>query len=255
MKDVVSPGKPVKDMSMAKRLGWTTGGVAAIGVLAICTGLFSSCGFSPEKRIDPQKEAAASGVSEKEKRSPESIRKILVAPFADMTALHGEKQTVFCPFCLSSFTTEKVEDEAADILTQLLVLAVEKRGRHEVMSVDAPPRGDSPGAAIPKKERPHLLALGKAVGADAVLAGHVYRFVERKGTDYSVESPASVLFDIDLVRVADGHTLWSARVDETQKSLMENLFSLGTFMERRGKWVPAAELSRHGMEKAVQGLP
>lgn len=221
----------------------------------ICTLLTLSCASQHKKTPDPQKQDTASAVPVKDKQSPESIGKIVVAPFADMTALHGENQTVFCPFCLSSFTTGKVEAEAAQKLREISVSAVKTLGRHEVLLNDMPSSGDDDGAASLKKERVYLMALGKAAGADAVLAGHVYRFIERKGADYAVESPASVLFDLDLIRIADGHTIWSAHVDETQKSLMENLFSFKTFMEHKGKWVPAVELSRHGIEKAIKSLP
>ncbi len=70
---------------------------------------------------------------------------------------------------------------------------------------------------------------GRRHGADGVLVGFVYRYKERVGKAYGVESPASVAFDIHLIRVADGRTIWSAHFDETQQSLGDNLFKLGSF--------------------------
>jgi hypothetical protein len=42
--------------------------------------------------------------------------------------------------------------------------------------------------------------VGKTFGADAVLIGQVYRWRDRVGADFGVKSPASVAFDLSLIR-------------------------------------------------------
>ncbi len=80
------------------------------------------------------------------------------------------------------------------------------------------------------------------------MVGHIYRFRERIGTRYSVDSPASVAFDIPLISVKNGRILWVDHLDETQRSLSENLFQLGTFLRRKGTWITAEEMAISGLE-------
>ena len=67
---------------------------------------------------------------------------------------------------------------------------------------------------------------GRKLGADAVMVGHIYRFVDRVGGKYAAESPASVAFDLHIVRTADARVLWTGVFDETQKPLTDNLFNI-----------------------------
>src|SRR4030042_4181430 len=50
--------------------------------------------------------------------------------------------------------------------------------------------------------------VGKTFNADAVLAGYIYRWRERVGKDYAAESPASVCFDLQLIRPHAGVIIW-----------------------------------------------
>ena len=79
-----------------------------------------------------------------------------------------------------------------------------------------------------------LRDVGSELGAEGVVAGYVYRFRERKGVSYTVEQPASVAFEIHLLRVSDGALVWRGTFDKTQSSLMENLFSFPRFFGERG---------------------
>ena len=62
-------------------------------------------------------------------------------------------------------------------------------------------------------------------------------------------------FDLLLIRVADGRILWSGRFEETQKSLSENLFNLGTFVRRGARWISAEEMAHSGLEQMLQTFP
>jgi curli biogenesis system outer membrane secretion channel CsgG len=96
---------------------------------------------------------------------------------------------------------------------------------------------------------------GKRAGADAVLVGHIFRFNERKGNRASVESPASVAFDLHLIDVETGRILWSASCDETQRPLTDNILEIGTFMKRGASWVTAEELAQGDLETMLQRFP
>ncbi|HXV79615.1 MAG TPA: hypothetical protein VEG60_07025, partial [Candidatus Binatia bacterium] len=68
------------------------------------------------------------------------------------------------------------------------------------------------------------------------------------------QSPASVAFALDLIDVRRGDVIWSARFDETQKPLSENIFALGDIKQRGIRWLTAEQLAQEGVRKAVGEL-
>lgn len=99
-----------------------------------------------------------------------------------------------------------------------------------------------------------LRQIGEMAFADAVMIGRVQRFRERVGDDWGVKSPASVAFVLDLIDVRRGDVIWSARFDETQKALSENIFGLGDISQRGVRWLSAEQLMMDGVKKAVGQL-
>ncbi len=96
--------------------------------------------------------------------------------------------------------------------------------------------------------------LGELVYADAVFSSRIVRFRERVGEEWGARSPASVAFVVDLWDAKRGDIIWSGQFDETQKPLSENIFALGEFTQRGGKWLTAEELTHEGVKKAVNQL-
>jgi hypothetical protein len=86
------------------------------------------------------------------------------------------------------------------------------------------------------------------------LTSRVIRFRERVGDQWGAKSPASVAFVVDLLDVRRGDVVWSARFDETQKSLTENILALGDISHRGVKWLTAEELAADGARKVVSQL-
>ncbi|HET9296088.1 MAG TPA: hypothetical protein VFP18_04300 [Candidatus Binatia bacterium] len=99
-----------------------------------------------------------------------------------------------------------------------------------------------------------LRQIGEMVFADAVIVGRVLRFRERIGDDWGAKSPASVAFVLDLIDVRRGDVIWSARFDETQQALSENIFGLGNIGQRGVRWLRAEQLAMDGVKKAVGQL-
>lgn len=97
--------------------------------------------------------------------------------------------------------------------------------------------------------------VGKAFEADAVLVGQVYRWQERVGTDYGIVKPASVAFDLSLVRSGDGAVIWRGNYDKTQRSLFENLFDLNTYIKSGGRWLTARDLAVLGLRHLIAEMP
>ena len=97
-------------------------------------------------------------------------------------------------------------------------------------------------------------ALGKAVGADAVLFGTVSRYVERVGSEYGAQEPAAVAFKLQLISVASGTILWTGSFDQVQEPLSSNLFNWWQFWRGGPKWFSAEEFSHLGVEHEINDL-
>lgn len=189
---------------------------------------------------------------------PIHIKKLLVMPFKNMTHVYGEDATVQCRLCGNIFTTGKVEKGADKMLTDHVASLLKSRKDLELV-----PESQAEGvlstilsdesAELPEREL--LTKVGFSLGADAVLAGKVYRFVERDGTGFSAKSPAAVAFELDLILVSDGRVVWSGHFDETQKSLFENLFQWNTFWQRKGLWITAEQLATEGLNRIFETFP
>jgi hypothetical protein len=100
-----------------------------------------------------------------------------------------------------------------------------------------------------------LREMGNELGAEGVVAGFLYRYRERKGVSYTVEQPASVAFEIHLLRVSDGALVWRGSFDKTQSSLMENMLQFASFFRGKGMWVTAEELTGEGVEQVLKTFP
>jgi len=80
----------------------------------------------------------------------------------------------------------------------------------------------------------------------------VYRYQERQGGNFSINRPASAGFHTHLF---EGKALLKTIVfDETQQALSENVLRLPTFIRRGGKWITVGELSREGVQKAIDAF-
>jgi len=186
------------------------------------------------------------------------VEKILIFPFKNMSAVYGENVNVRCPISGKVFMTGKVAEDADNMLTEQVFVLLKDRKDIELIPASQSRGVVSDLLSEDKKklsERNLLIETGRALKADLVLSGYIFRFRERVGGKYSVDLPASVAFDIHLIRVADGHLLWSDHFDETQRPLSENLFQLGSFLQRKAKWITANEMAESGLKNILKTFP
>jgi len=203
--------------------------------------------------------ACANNAAVKEKSlMPLDVKKILIFPFEDMAGAYGQNVDARCPVCGKVFMTGPVTESATRILTDQVFILLEAQKDFELIPASQA-RGVMLGLQAENNHRlsePDLwIKTGRNLDADAVIVGHLYRFRERIGTQYSVEIPASVAFDIHLIDVKNGRLLWSGKFDETQQSLFEDLYQIGTFLRRRGRWITAKELAVSGLEGILDTFP
>ncbi|RLA83665.1 MAG: hypothetical protein DRG31_05920 [Deltaproteobacteria bacterium] len=81
----------------------------------------------------------------------------------------------------------------------------------------------------------------------------LYRWIEREGSDFGVERPAEVAFELALIRTRPGRLLWVKLLKERQRSLSEDLLKLGRFLRKGPKWLKAEELAEALLEEALRG--
>lgn len=195
------------------------------------------------------------------KEPPQTIsgtEKILVLPFKNMSKVYGENVNVRCPVCGKVIMIGKIENGVEhDLTTKVFNLLKDREGIQIIPPSQA--EGVLPGLMLHNKmswsEKEIIMEAGRMLDADAVIYGYVYRYEERVGTQYAIDSPASVAFDIHLIRVTDGRLLWNGHFDETQQSLSENLFKLGAFIKRKARWISAHEMATTGIEDVMKTFP
>ncbi|ACL04769.1 conserved hypothetical protein [Desulfatibacillum aliphaticivorans] len=188
----------------------------------------------------------------------EGIKTVLVLPFVDMAELYGPDEGVRSPISGQAFETGPVEEGACLYMTQqMFTFLEEKTGFTPIPFEDAEGVLEEVMNAHNSiiLSRQMVCEVGQRMGVDGVAAGHVYRFRNRVGKAFSVDTPASVAFDVHLLQVSQQKILWSGRYDETQKALSDNLFDFSKFIKRGGAWVTAEKLAAGGLDKALETFP
>ena len=175
------------------------------------------------------------------------IRRIAVLPPA--VSATAPAQSV--PFGTSP-AARSSEKEAPENLARFIYSAMVSLPNWQIVS-DSEVR--EVGTSLPPSDgAARLTRIGEMVYADAVMMGRVQRYRERVGDEWGAKSPASVSFVLELIDVRRGDVVWSARFDETQKSLSENLFAVGDIGQRGVRWLSADQLVQEGVKKAIGQL-
>jgi len=200
----------------------------------------------------------ASGVSTTLKDDGKVVfKRIAVVPFQSIRQEDADIKTVRCPVCGLVFRTESYAAGSEKVIEGIFL----DRLKDEKAFALIPPErvGGIYEGVTGALFKADLLDVLKRVGteseADGIILGYVYRFRERKGFSLSVEKPASVAFEIHLIRVSDGAIIWRGIFDKTQTSLMENILQIASFLKEGGKWVTAKELAAEGMDEVLKDFP
>ncbi len=200
----------------------------------------------------------ASGVSTTLKDDGKVVfKRIAVVPFQAIRQEDADIKTVRCPVCGLVFRTESYTKGSEAVVEGIFFDRLKDQKAFTIIPPDRV--GGIYERVMGGLFKADLLDVLKKVGteleADGIILGYVYRFRERKGFSLSVEKPASVAFEIHLIRVGDGAIVWRGIFDKTQTSLMENLLQIASFYKEGGKWVTAKELATEGMDEVLKDFP
>ncbi|MBW2636034.1 MAG: hypothetical protein JRC86_00660 [Deltaproteobacteria bacterium] len=186
-----------------------------------------------------------------------NIKKIGIIPFQKVESEDQSQTFMKCPLCGTILRTCELRGSPEAIIEELFTDALKSRGRYIVLSSERTRGIYKRISSSSFKARPQEVfqEVGRELGVDGIIAGYVFCYRERKGYPWSVERPASVTFNVHLINVDDGALVWRGIFDKTQRSLMEDLLSIGSFIRQGGKWATARKLSEEGVEGIVETFP
>ncbi len=197
-----------------------------------------------------------------QKQAPPSWRpqRVAILPFATVPPDGKGSSTACSPLTGAVYTCgvdTQMNNEAEAVLEDQLLTILSQQAAFDVV----PPSQAGPvfqrqrRAVMGEKLVKSVVATGRKLGVEGVLVGHIYRFRQRVGGAAAAESPASVAFDLAMVRVSDGQVIWKNSFDETQKSLSSDILNLGQYMKTGLRWLTAQELARVGMDQLMERFP
>jgi hypothetical protein len=162
-----------------------------------------------------------------------------------------------CPVCHGVYKAGNTLYGSQRILTQLLQQKMDTLETFKILPLEKVENVFSKTDKGQFELRPlrSAIQLGKELGVDFIFVGYLFRFEERIGSRIGADKPASVSFDVHLLRVKDGKRVWDGKFDETQQALSENLLKIGSFVRRKASWLTAEELSSVGMDEMLKRLP
>ncbi|MEE9910876.1 MAG: hypothetical protein K4571_04045 [Deltaproteobacteria bacterium] len=193
---------------------------------------------------------------EKTASADKAQTRLAVIPFQAVQP-EDTSATVRCPVCGSVNSSGSIVRGAEMIVQEIFTDKLRDVKDAEIISSERA-AGVYQRISMDSLKQPLLKIVqkaGKELQADVVAIGYVYRYRERVGYDYSAEHPASVAFEIHLISVKDGVTLWRGIFDKTQKSLMEDVFQASSFFKGGAKWLTARELAKLGVDEVFTTFP
>jgi hypothetical protein len=193
-------------------------------------------------------------------KSMESVKhpmRMAVISFQPINPDGEQGSTVICPLCGTVYSSGEILKGSENTVEEIFIDKLHELKEVELIPSDKVQSVYKRIASESLKEplMNILRKVGRELGADVVVVGYVYRYTEREGYDYSVKHPASVFFEIHMIKTIDGSIIWRGFFDKTQKSLMEDVFQIFSFVKGGGKWMTARQLTEQGMNTIFETFP
>ena len=191
------------------------------------------------------------------KTKAETKPSLAILPFFVERVENPARGAVLCPLCKGVYQSGQVLPGSQNTLTRLLYQRMEALGTFKVLPLEKVEKVLTPSVKeqFEQKPIPSSIQMGKELDADFILVGYLFRFEERIGSRIGAERPASVGFDVHLLRLRDQKRVWDGKFDETQRPLSENILKIGSFFRRQASWLSAEELASVGMDEMLKKLP
>lgn len=183
--------------------------------------------------------------------------RIAVMPFMKGRFGSTPRETIDSSISQLYFDPEKMSPDSDEILTGHVQKALQKH--HGERLITLAKAMEAYGGISKDDTRDTLRTLaqkvGKALGANFIMAGTVWRFKERVGSAAGSEIPASVAFGLYLVDVSNGGVLWREVFETSQSPLSDNILDARAFFKKGAKWLTANELALYGVKEILKKYP
>ncbi len=105
---------------------------------------------------------------------------------------------------------------------------------------------------LPAQPLERARVIADRLSCNAVLETTLRRYRDRVGGQYTADEPASVSFGYRLIAIPEGNVLCRGAFDETQQSVMENLFNIRTGSDNAFSWLTARQLMEQGLAERLE---
>jgi hypothetical protein len=214
---------------------------AVVALAALALVLLPSCGT---KKTPPAETAATSTPEESASAPPPVQSLVAVLPLEPATPPENDGKAAALPS----------EDAGLAVTAQIYRVLADQTEFRVVPDLTVSDVLTTPEVRRASGIIERAIALGKEVGADDVIFGRVFRFDKRVGTAYVITQPASVWFELGLVRVSSGEVVWKGDFDETQGPLGSAWVSWFVFWRDSPHWYSASELAGVGVDRLFGNL-
>lgn len=182
-----------------------------------------------------------------------TLKTIVVLPF-DYYCPTETPIPFYCP--VTGIVPGEIEPSAREVMNELLKVALiplQDRYTFIFLSQNEYETLLEEGLSLAKTSEALVRYITQKTEAQGLLYGKIFRFKQRKGSSWSVDTPASVSFTLVLYEGETGRILWQRTFDETQKPLSENILNLPLY--GKIKWLTAEELAERGLKNILKTFP
>ena len=185
------------------------------------------------------------------------VERIGLMPFFKGSYGSDIGSSLTCPVCELSFDASNMTPDCDRVLTGFVQDSLEIRYGDKLIPLTEVMKAYRETPKDEFKDTPLALArrVGKALSANAMMVGTVWKYRDRVGGTRAVESPASVAFAVYLIDVETGEVVWNKDFAQTQRSLFENILRAQSFFDEGGKWLTADELAQNGVKGIFKTFP
>jgi hypothetical protein len=147
--------------------------------------------------------------------------------------------------------------DAGPMMTRLIYATLRNRFGSSVVPMDEVQTAYTGIRLVDTKDTPRTLSrrLGKALSADLVIFGMVWRYRDIGAIKGLPDEPASVAFALYLVDPASGRQIWRGIFSETQEYAFKNMFKFTDRIKMGLKWLTVDELARYGVKQTLDKFP
>jgi TolB-like protein len=161
------------------------------------------------------------------------------------------RSVLVLPLQLSSASSANGADSTA--LTAELVDVFDLKTGLEIINAKNPQlAADAVTVASVPLTKESLRVVGEKSAAEGVLVGTFTRFDESDGSRLGATNGAAVGFSLQLLDPRSGEPLWSARYEQEEQPLTDNLFALRETLHDGLAFMNRAQLVHHGFESAAE---